>query len=158
MIASCGGAGDQVFESNGVKLFVDLPSASATSRARKWISSTRSPAAAFTIKNPNAVHVRVRVIVQRLSPPWRPPSRTSPVKPSGGKRSSKREQSSTCSRQEGTSAPTTSISSAVRTIVSAAPLYRTLQWMVDAGIARKVDFGEGRFRFEYPTASRGIFT
>jgi len=24
-----------------------------------------------------------------------------------------------------------------------------LQWMVDAGIARKVDFGEGRFRFEH---------
>jgi rubrerythrin len=28
-------------------------------------------------------------------------------------------------------------------------VYRTLQWMVDAGIARKVDFGEGRFRFEH---------
>jgi rubrerythrin len=28
-------------------------------------------------------------------------------------------------------------------------VYRTLQWMVEAGIARKVDFGEGRFRFEH---------
>jgi rubrerythrin len=28
-------------------------------------------------------------------------------------------------------------------------VYRTLQWMMDAGIARKVDFGEGRFRFEH---------
>jgi rubrerythrin len=27
-------------------------------------------------------------------------------------------------------------------------VYRTLQWMVGAGIARKVDFGEGRSRFE----------
>jgi Fur family transcriptional regulator, ferric uptake regulator len=33
--------------------------------------------------------------------------------------------------------------------VSRATIYRTLQWMVDAGIARKVDFGEGRFRFEH---------
>ena len=32
---------------------------------------------------------------------------------------------------------------------SRATVYRTLQWMVDAGIARKVDFGEGRFRFEH---------
>src|SRR4051794_23217314 len=31
--------------------------------------------------------------------------------------------------------------------ISRATVYRTLQWMVDAGIARKVDFGEGRFRF-----------
>jgi Fur family transcriptional regulator, ferric uptake regulator len=33
--------------------------------------------------------------------------------------------------------------------ISRATTYRTLQWMVDAGIARKVDFGEGRFRFEH---------
>src|SRR5947208_7002828 len=33
--------------------------------------------------------------------------------------------------------------------MSRATVYRTLQWMVDAGIARKVDFGEGRFRFEH---------
>jgi Fur family ferric uptake transcriptional regulator len=33
--------------------------------------------------------------------------------------------------------------------LSRATVYRTLQWMVDAGIARKVDFGEGRFRFEH---------
>src|SRR3954447_2207872 len=32
--------------------------------------------------------------------------------------------------------------------MSRATVYRTLQWMADAGIARKVDFGEGRFRFE----------
>src|ERR687892_1780256 len=33
--------------------------------------------------------------------------------------------------------------------ISRATVYRTLQWMLDAGIARKVDFGEGRFRFEH---------
>jgi Fur family ferric uptake transcriptional regulator len=33
--------------------------------------------------------------------------------------------------------------------ISRATIYRTLQWMVAAGIARKVDFGEGRFRFEH---------
>jgi Fur family transcriptional regulator, ferric uptake regulator len=33
--------------------------------------------------------------------------------------------------------------------ISRATVYRTLQWMVDAGVARKVDFGEGRFRFEH---------
>lgn len=32
--------------------------------------------------------------------------------------------------------------------ISRATVYRTLQWMVDAGIARKVDFGDGRSRFE----------
>jgi len=31
---------------------------------------------------------------------------------------------------------------------SRATIYRTLQWMVDAGIARRVDFGAGKFKFE----------
>src|SRR5687768_16698752 len=33
--------------------------------------------------------------------------------------------------------------------ISRATVYRTLQWMEEAGIARKVHFGEGRFRFEH---------
>lgn len=33
--------------------------------------------------------------------------------------------------------------------ISRATVYRTLQWMVDAGIARKVDLDGGRFRFEH---------
>jgi Fur family ferric uptake transcriptional regulator len=33
--------------------------------------------------------------------------------------------------------------------MSRATIYRTLQWMVEANIARRVDFGEGRFRFEH---------
>jgi Fur family ferric uptake transcriptional regulator len=32
--------------------------------------------------------------------------------------------------------------------IGRATVYRTLQWMVGAGIARKVDFGDGRSRFE----------
>jgi len=33
--------------------------------------------------------------------------------------------------------------------ISRATIYRTLQWMVEAGIARRVDFGDGKFRFEH---------
>jgi len=33
--------------------------------------------------------------------------------------------------------------------ISRATIYRTLQWMVEAGIARRVDFGEGHYRFEH---------
>jgi Fur family ferric uptake transcriptional regulator len=33
--------------------------------------------------------------------------------------------------------------------ISRATIYRTLQWMVEAGIARRVDFGGGRFKFEH---------
>jgi Fur family transcriptional regulator, ferric uptake regulator len=32
--------------------------------------------------------------------------------------------------------------------ISRATIYRTLQWMVEAGIARRVDFGGGKFKFE----------
>jgi Fur family ferric uptake transcriptional regulator len=35
-----------------------------------------------------------------------------------------------------------------RSGIGRATVYRTLQWMVEAGLARKVDFGEGRSRFE----------
>jgi Fur family ferric uptake transcriptional regulator len=33
--------------------------------------------------------------------------------------------------------------------ISRATIYRTLQWMVEAGIARRVDFGDGKYRFEH---------
>jgi Fur family transcriptional regulator, ferric uptake regulator len=33
--------------------------------------------------------------------------------------------------------------------ISRATVYRTLQWMVEAGIAKKADLGQGRFRFEH---------
>ena len=32
--------------------------------------------------------------------------------------------------------------------IGRATVYRTLQWMVEAGVARKVDFGEGRARWQ----------
>ena len=70
----------------------------------------------------------------------------------GGKRSSKRDFIvNTFLRQEGH----LSADDLVDLIrkedrgISRATVYRTLQWMMDAGIARKVDFGEGRFRFEH---------
>jgi len=76
----------------------------------------------------------------------------SKLKPAGGKRSGKREQIvNVFLRQEG-HLSADDLVDLIRTEdhrISRATVYRTLQWMVDAGIARKVDFGEGRFRFEH---------
>jgi Fur family ferric uptake transcriptional regulator len=73
-------------------------------------------------------------------------------RPAGGRRSGKRD----CIvqvflRQEGHLAADelVEIIRAEDKGISRATIYRTLQWMVEAGIARKVDFGEGRFRFEH---------
>ena len=74
------------------------------------------------------------------------------LKPEGGKRSSKREQIvNVFLRQEGhfSADDLVDIIRKEDQRISRATVYRTLQWMVDAGIARKVDFGEGRFRFEH---------
>jgi Fur family transcriptional regulator, ferric uptake regulator len=74
------------------------------------------------------------------------------LKPSGGKRSSKREQIvNVFLRQDGHLSADDLVDLIRREDhrISRATVYRTLQWMVDAGIARKVDFGEGRFRFEH---------
>lgn len=73
------------------------------------------------------------------------------LKPEGGKRSSKREQIvDVFLRQEGHLSADDLVDLIRREDhrISRATVYRTLQWMVEAGIARKVDFGEGRFRFE----------
>ena len=75
----------------------------------------------------------------------------SKLKPAGGKRSSKREQIVTVFlRQEGhlSADDLVDLMRQEDRRISRATVYRTLQWMVDTGIARKVDFGEGRFRFE----------
>ncbi|HTM02017.1 MAG TPA: transcriptional repressor [Vicinamibacterales bacterium] len=75
----------------------------------------------------------------------------SKLKPAGGKRSSKREQIvSVFLRQEGhlSADDLVDLMRHEDRRISRATVYRTLQWMVDTGIARKVDFGEGRFRFE----------
>ena len=74
------------------------------------------------------------------------------LKPVGGKRSSKREQIvNVFLRQEGHLSADDLVDLIRREDqrISRATVYRTLQWMVEAGIARKVDFGEGRFRFEH---------
>jgi Fur family ferric uptake transcriptional regulator len=74
------------------------------------------------------------------------------LKPTGGKRSSKREQLvNVFLRQDGHLSADDLVDLIRREDhrVSRATVYRTLHWMVEAGIARKVDFGEGRFRFEH---------
>jgi Fur family transcriptional regulator, ferric uptake regulator len=85
-----------------------------------------------------------------VTTPTLPDLRT--LKPEGGKRSSKREQIvNVFLRQEGHLSADDLVDLIRRDDhrISRATVYRTLQWMVDAGIARKVDFGEGRFRFEH---------
>lgn len=74
------------------------------------------------------------------------------LRPPGGKRSSKRDVIlNVFLRQEGHLSADDLVDLIRREDqrISRATVYRTLQWMVDAGVARKVDFGEGRFRFEH---------
>jgi len=74
------------------------------------------------------------------------------VRPAGTKRSSKRDVIlNVFLRQEGHLSADDLVDLIRREDqrISRATVYRALQWMVDAGIARKVDFGEGRFRFEH---------
>jgi Fur family ferric uptake transcriptional regulator len=74
------------------------------------------------------------------------------LRPAGSKRSSKRDTIvNVFLRQEGhlTADDLVDLIKKEDQRISRATIYRTLQWMVDAGIARKVDFGEGRFRFEH---------
>ena len=74
------------------------------------------------------------------------------LRPPGGRRSSKRELIvNVFLRQQG-HLSADDLVDLIRSEdhrISRATVYRTLQWMVEAGIARKVDFGEGRFRFEH---------
>jgi Fur family ferric uptake transcriptional regulator len=70
----------------------------------------------------------------------------------GGKRSSKREQIVDVFLRQDGHLSADDLVDLIRTQdrrISRATVYRTLQWMVEAGVARKVDFGEGRFRFEH---------
>ena len=73
-------------------------------------------------------------------------------RPAGGRRSSKRDFIvNAFLRQEGHISADALVDLIRRedARISRATIYRTLLWMVDAGIARRVDFGEGRFRFEH---------
>ena len=74
------------------------------------------------------------------------------LRPAGGRRSSKRELIvNVFLRQEGhlSADDLVDLIRSEDQRISRATVYRTLQWMVEAGIARRVDFGEGRFRFEH---------
>jgi Fur family ferric uptake transcriptional regulator len=73
------------------------------------------------------------------------------LRPVGGKRSSKRDRIVEVFLREKGHISADDLFERVRPQaagIGRATVYRTLQWMVDAGIARKVDFGEGRSRFE----------
>ncbi|MDR1990894.1 MAG: transcriptional repressor [Acidobacteriaceae bacterium] len=73
------------------------------------------------------------------------------LRPAGGKRSSKRDLILNLFLQQKGHLSADDLYDLVRreeTGIGRATVYRTLQWMVEAGIARKVDFGEGRSRFE----------
>src|SRR5438876_10245878 len=73
------------------------------------------------------------------------------LRPVGGKRSSKRDRILTIFLQQEGHLSADDLFDLVRREaagIGRATVYRTLQWMVEAGIARKVDFGEGRSRFE----------
>ncbi|HXT68531.1 MAG TPA: transcriptional repressor [Vicinamibacterales bacterium] len=74
------------------------------------------------------------------------------LRPAGGRRSGKRDFIvNVFLRQEGHISAEQLVDLIRRedSQISQATIYRTLQWMVEAGIARRVDFGEGRFRFEH---------
>jgi Fur family transcriptional regulator, ferric uptake regulator len=73
------------------------------------------------------------------------------LRPPGGKRSSKRDRIlEIFLRQEGHLSADELVERVRREHpgVGRATVYRTLQRLVDAGVARKVDFGDGRARFE----------
>src|SRR5206468_7840612 len=75
----------------------------------------------------------------------------SSLRPPGGKRSTKRDRILNIFLRQQGHVSADELFERVRAQapgIGRATVYRTLQWMVDAGIARKVDFGEGRSRFE----------
>ena len=80
------------------------------------------------------------------------PAELDSLRPAGGKRSSKRESIlNVFLRHEGHLSADDLYDLIHREDqhIGRATVYRALQWMVEAGVARKVDFGEGRFRFEH---------
>src|SRR4029453_10577236 len=73
------------------------------------------------------------------------------LRPAGGKHSSKRDRILTIFLQQEGHLSADDLFDLVRREASGigrATVYRPLQWMVGAGIARKVDLGEGRPRSE----------
>ena len=81
----------------------------------------------------------------------RPPTHLASLRPVGGKRSSKRDKILGIFLRQKGHVSADDLCDLVRREepgIGRATVYRTLQWLVRAGIARKVDFGEGRSRFE----------
>src|SRR6266571_1756161 len=81
----------------------------------------------------------------------RPLPDISSLRPAGGKRSTKRDRILRLFLAQQGHVSADELANLVRREdrgVGRATVYRTLQWMVEAGIARKVDFGDGRSRFE----------
>jgi Fur family ferric uptake transcriptional regulator len=73
------------------------------------------------------------------------------VRPAGGKHSAKRDRIVDVFLRQKGHVSADDLFELVRREhpgIGRATVYRTLQWMVEADIARKVDFGEGRSRFE----------
>jgi len=73
------------------------------------------------------------------------------LRPAGSKRSTKRDQILGAFLEQEGHLSADDLFTLVRSKhpgIGRATVYRTLQWMVDANMARKVDFGEGRSRFE----------
>ena len=73
------------------------------------------------------------------------------LRPAGTKRSTKREQILGAFLEQEGHLSADDLFGLVRSKhpgIGRATVYRTLQWMVDQGLARKVDFGEGRSRYE----------
>src|SRR5438067_4074258 len=76
---------------------------------------------------------------------------SSPARKSAGKRSSKRDRIVAIFQRQTGHLSAEDLSTLVRgedPRIGRATVYRTLQWMVGGGTARKVDFGDGRSRFE----------
>ena len=75
----------------------------------------------------------------------------SSFRPPGGKHSSKRDRILNLFLKQEGHVSADELCDLVRREdagVGRATVYRTLQWLVEAGVARKVDFGDGRSRFE----------
>jgi Fur family transcriptional regulator, ferric uptake regulator len=75
----------------------------------------------------------------------------SSLRPAGGKRSGKRDRILNIFLRQQGHLSADDLFDVVRRDepgIGRATVYRTLQWMVDADIARKVDFGDGRSRYE----------
>jgi Fur family ferric uptake transcriptional regulator len=73
------------------------------------------------------------------------------LRPAGGKRSTKRDRILNIFLRQKGHVSADDLCDLVRREdagIGRATVYRTLQWMVTTGLARKVDFGEGRSRFE----------